>query len=266
MGRVPRNRVHKYGLFTKWFPKFVTFSKASKDNVFLLILDGHAVHTKNLHVIDVARENGVIILCLPPHASHRLQPLDVSSMKPISSYCEQETRKWLRTYPGKVITLWQVASLFGVAFVSAATMRSPITGFQATGIWPVNMHAFTDADFLPSAPTVGLFKKNSTDAASLSAPTDDSALTTASGQNTQEGTVELAPAKDVGLCSPSTSTTIPQVSPQKVSAIARVNTQETRRERKKGCAAILTSSLYKNELKDDLKERWKNRKKGLEKD
>lgn len=71
-------------LFLAWFKKFVAFSKASKDFPVLLILDGHSTHTKNLEVIDYARENGVSLLCLPPHCSHRLQPLDVSFMKPLS--------------------------------------------------------------------------------------------------------------------------------------------------------------------------------------
>lgn len=61
--------------FLVWFRKFVEFSKASKDFPVLLILDGHSTHTKNLEVIDYARESGVSLLCLPPHSSHRLQPL-----------------------------------------------------------------------------------------------------------------------------------------------------------------------------------------------
>ncbi|KAL7291839.1 hypothetical protein TKK_0014618 [Trichogramma kaykai] len=83
---------HKSGwmqteIFSQWFAKFIEFTRASKDDPVLLLLDRHSSHTKNLKVVDMARDNGVHILCFPPHCSHRLQPLDVSFMKPLSQYC-----------------------------------------------------------------------------------------------------------------------------------------------------------------------------------
>ena len=65
-------------LFTTWFKHFIRSSGASKINPVLLILDGHSTHTKNIELIDLSRENGVVLLCLPPHCSHIMQPLDVS--------------------------------------------------------------------------------------------------------------------------------------------------------------------------------------------
>lgn len=41
----------------------------------LLIYDGHNSHI-NIYVIDLAREKNISIICLPPHSSHCLQPLD----------------------------------------------------------------------------------------------------------------------------------------------------------------------------------------------
>jgi hypothetical protein len=51
-------------------------SKRSNSRYRLLILDGHESH----HSIDFERyckENKIITLCMPPHSSHLLQPLDV---------------------------------------------------------------------------------------------------------------------------------------------------------------------------------------------
>ncbi|XP_041349129.1 jerky protein homolog-like [Gigantopelta aegis] len=112
--------VHKSGwmqteLFVTWFQHFMKHCKPCKEDPVLLVLDGHATHTKNLEVIDLARDNGVVIVCLPPHCSHRLQPLDVSFMKPLSTFYTQEVEKWLRHNPGKVVTIYQVAELFGQA-------------------------------------------------------------------------------------------------------------------------------------------------------
>ena len=41
----------------------------------LLLLDGHSTHYQP-EVIRLARQTGVIMLCLPPHTTHETQPLD----------------------------------------------------------------------------------------------------------------------------------------------------------------------------------------------
>jgi hypothetical protein len=70
---------HKSGwMLEKWFDHFVHHTQTSKSNPVLLILDGHKTHTQNIATIEKARQNGVTILCLPPHTSHRMQPLEVS--------------------------------------------------------------------------------------------------------------------------------------------------------------------------------------------
>ncbi|XP_041459064.1 uncharacterized protein LOC121410818 isoform X2 [Lytechinus variegatus] len=144
---------HKSGwmqmdIFTKWFKHFIRSSGTSKDNPVLLILDGHATHVRNLDVIDLARDNGVVMLCLPPHCSHRMQPLDVSFMKPLSTYYDQELEKWLRNNPGRVVTSFQVAELFGNAYMRAATTQVAASGFRKTGIYPTNRDVFLPHEFL----------------------------------------------------------------------------------------------------------------------
>lgn len=143
---------HKSGwmqmdIFTTWFKHFIRSSGASKDNPVLLILDGHATHAKNLDVIDTARENGVVMLCLPPHCSHRMQPLDVNFMKPISTYYDQELEKWLRNNQGRVVTTFQVAELFGHAYMKAATAQIAASGFHKTGIHPTKRDIFLPHEF-----------------------------------------------------------------------------------------------------------------------
>jgi len=46
-------------VFTKWFGNFVHVIKPSADDPVLLIFDGHYSHTKNLDVVDKAREHSV---------------------------------------------------------------------------------------------------------------------------------------------------------------------------------------------------------------
>ena len=104
----PSGWMQQTALFTDWFRHFIAFAKPSASKPVQLVLDGHATHTKNIELIDLARENNVHIICLPPHCTHRLQPLDVAFMKPLSSYYDEAVRIWLRCHPGRVVTIHQI--------------------------------------------------------------------------------------------------------------------------------------------------------------
>ncbi|CAH1969809.1 unnamed protein product [Acanthoscelides obtectus] len=115
--------------------------------------NGHVTHTKNLKLIDLAKEHGIIMLCFPPHCTHRLQPLDVSFMGPLSTFYSQEVKTWLRTNPGRVVTQFQVGRLFGQAYARAATVQTAVSGFSKTGIYPLSPQVFGEADFAAAETT-----------------------------------------------------------------------------------------------------------------
>lgn len=136
-----------------WIKHFIKYAKPSAEDPVLLVLDGHATHTKNIKLLDIAKENHIHILVIPPHTSHRLQPLDVGFMAPLSIYYEQEVKCWLRNNPGKVVTLYEVGKLFGTAFQRAATVQNAISAFKNTGICPFNPHVFPEELFCPAETT-----------------------------------------------------------------------------------------------------------------
>ena len=133
-------------------------TQAETDLCCLLILDGHKTHTNNLPFIGMARRNNVTVLCLPPHCSHRMQPLDVSFMKPLMTYYTQAVENWLRNHPGRVVTTFQTAGLFSTAYVRAATMTIVVNGFRKTGVWPVDRNVFGPDDFSAAAPQTSNFE------------------------------------------------------------------------------------------------------------
>ncbi|KAG8307930.1 hypothetical protein J6590_006904 [Homalodisca vitripennis] len=62
---------------------------------------------------------------------------------------------WLLNHPpGRVITRYQIAEIFGKAYERNATMGKGIKGFKVCGIFPVNRNVFSDDDFLSSSVTV----------------------------------------------------------------------------------------------------------------
>ena len=62
--------------FVTWLKHFVDSVKPTKEETVVLLLDGHVTHAKNLVAIEMAREAAVVMVSLPPHTTHRLQPLD----------------------------------------------------------------------------------------------------------------------------------------------------------------------------------------------
>lgn len=258
-------------LFVEWFKKFITWSRASQENKVLLLLDGHFTHTKNLELVELARENGVVLLCFPPHCTHRLQPLDVSFMKPLSVYYADEVKNWLHTNPGRVVSHYQVAGLFGKAFIRAATMATAINGFRACGIWPANPNIFTDADFIAAETTNIVQEKDNTNnqseiqpTSSQTPPSDEvpstpniSPIPGPSNINSNSSSIESqASPKSPGF---------PLTSPKMIMDIPKAPIKK-RVNRKRGTTAILTDSPYKNELeeaamaKKSQTERVKNKK------
>ena len=64
-------------LFGKWLIPFKNFTKCSPENPVLLIADNYSSHI-SLKIFYFFRENSIKFVTIPPHTSHRLQPLDVS--------------------------------------------------------------------------------------------------------------------------------------------------------------------------------------------
>lgn len=137
-------------LFVVWLQAFIDVVKPTLEKKVLLVLDGHTTHSKNLNAVKLARNNGVMMLQLPGHTTHRLQPLDVAVFKPLEVYYNQGVEKWMREHPGLAVTQFQVAQILGEAYGRAAAIGNAVNGFRKCGIWPVDRNIFTDVDYAPS--------------------------------------------------------------------------------------------------------------------
>ncbi|KAJ4429765.1 hypothetical protein ANN_21969, partial [Periplaneta americana] len=138
--------------FVHWFHHFLSNVKPTKDDPVILVLDGHYSHTRNVELLELARANGVHIVCLPPHCTHKMQPLDVAFMLPFKTYYAQAIEQWLKQNAGRVVTHYQVGMLLGEAFNKAATVAVATNGFRKTGLYPCNRHIFSDFEFQEASP------------------------------------------------------------------------------------------------------------------
>lgn len=143
-------------LFTRWFAHFIKTVHPTADDPVVLVFDGHFSYTRNIELIEIARQNHMSLVCLPPHCSDQMQPLDVAFMKSFKAYYSSSIETWMSHHPGRIVTHYQVAGLFTEAYEKEATMQVARNGFRATGILPFNPNIFPDYQYvtvpdLPSA-------------------------------------------------------------------------------------------------------------------
>lgn len=117
-----------------------------------MIYDNHESHL-SIEVLDLAKENGITILTIPPHSSAKLQPLDVGVFGPFTSAYNAALYSWMLRHPGKTMTIYEVAYCVGEAHLKAMSPNNIISAFKKTGIYPFDDQIFTDTDFLSSSVT-----------------------------------------------------------------------------------------------------------------
>ena len=80
--------------FFSWFQRLFIPSVAHllESGPVILFIDRHGSHI-GYNLVTYARKEGVVLMCLPPHTSHVLQPLDVSCYGPLKQVWRQTIKK-----------------------------------------------------------------------------------------------------------------------------------------------------------------------------
>lgn len=136
-------------LFFEWLQHFKKDVKPSLEDPVLLILDNHASHI-SLRIHAFCKDSGIVMVSLPPHCSHRLQPLDLVFFGPLKSVFNRECDRYLKTSSYEKITHYELAELFNRAYVQVASLEKGESGFSAAGVSPFNPNKFSAADFAPA--------------------------------------------------------------------------------------------------------------------
>lgn len=116
----------------------------------LLILDGHCSHC-TLKFLALAERHRIIILCLPPHTTHALQPCDVGVFGPLAIRYKKEVTKLSKlNIPIRKENLLHVYGKARIASFSRTTIKS---AFRKTGIYPLDPEAIPEKLFAPALTT-----------------------------------------------------------------------------------------------------------------
>ena len=121
----------------------------NNENRALLILDNHESHV-SMAAIQLAKQNGLILLTVLPTTFHRLQPLDRSVFGPLKSKYNQAMDEWMRSNPGKIITIYKILVLVNKAYLAAFTPSNIQARFKSTGIYSFCRDIFDESAFVPS--------------------------------------------------------------------------------------------------------------------
>jgi hypothetical protein len=113
----------------------------------LIIYDGHSTHIDEQLISRAIQEN-IVILKLPPHTSHLLQPLDLSVFKSFKSKWNEKLVAWQRQNVGRKLPKSIFSQFVGNTWASV-TEQTIKTGFRKGGIHPFNSKAIGDDKFQP---------------------------------------------------------------------------------------------------------------------
>ena len=115
-------------LFEEWLKNhFLLYAPPARP--LLLLLDGHSPHYQ-LELLQIAAAEGIIIFCLPPHATHILQPLDNGAFGAIKQHWSEACHRYCSHNPGKVVNRYNFSEVFRSAWVEGMTMKNIIASFH----------------------------------------------------------------------------------------------------------------------------------------
>lgn len=116
----------------------------------LLILDRHNSHC-TYRFCKFARDHKIIVICLPSHTTHVLQPCDVGVFGPLASSWKSEVnvegRKW------NPITKINFLETYHKARITAFKPTTIRSAFRKSGIWPLDRDVLDPLVFEPSLNT-----------------------------------------------------------------------------------------------------------------
>lgn len=139
--------MERYVLLNYFEKSFLITAQPTPDNPVLLIYDGHSSHV-DLKLIEIAINNNVTILLLPPHSSHLIQPMNLAVFKSVKTTWDQRLCTWNRHHYIQMLPKQELSRIICNIW---ATLDKQIikNGFKKAGIYPYNYNAIDPAQFDP---------------------------------------------------------------------------------------------------------------------
>lgn len=137
----------------EWIQHFEKHTRPRRTGGYrLLIIDGHESH----HSVDFeffCKEKNIVTLCMPPHSSHLLQPLDIGCFSPLKTAYGKQISELMKAYKTH-ISKEDFLPAFYAAFQDAITESNIQGGFKGAGLVPLDPeHVILKLDLKLKTPT-----------------------------------------------------------------------------------------------------------------
>ncbi|KAH8640697.1 hypothetical protein IG631_03638 [Alternaria alternata] len=127
-------------LGVEWLKHFNAYTKTRVVGARrLLVFDGHKSH-HSLEFQEFCKENNIYTLCMPPHSSHLLQPLDVGCFSPLKRAYSREVESLIRHHINHITKL-EFLPAFKTAFNRSFTPANICSAFRGAGLVPLQPDA-----------------------------------------------------------------------------------------------------------------------------
>ena len=161
MGKVDQRRAATYTVFDsgwmekanfcQWFEhSFIpTVSHLLTTGPVVLFLDGHGSHI-DFELVQTALKHCVLLMCLHPHASHILQPLDVTCYGPLKQVWRQTLKDFKIKTGAMHVTKVKFLTLLNKVWENSLLEDHLQSGFKCSGFHPLSKQAVSDSKLTPA--------------------------------------------------------------------------------------------------------------------
>ena len=119
------------------------------DQKAVLLYDGHRSHI-SIRIIEQALEHNIDLIKFPSHLTDKLQPLDRCVFKPVKYTWDRKLVAYGKKRMGKGtgrLPKDKFVELLSETWQEAMISKNIISGFESTGVYPVNSLKFPESEF-----------------------------------------------------------------------------------------------------------------------
>ena len=122
-------------IFKTWINDIFIPHVAKKKKPVVLFVDGHCSHKSDLERMELCDKNGIILYGLLPHASHIVQPLDLTVYSSMKAEWPKAVHRHMQA-TGEVATVNNFAKIVKMVWDKCARPEIILKGFIRSGIYP----------------------------------------------------------------------------------------------------------------------------------
>ena len=132
-------------LFGTWLRIFIANVDTDINEKIILYINQFNTKCKYFISLEVAHDNGIILLQVPCFGPIKMQPLIMTLVKRMHCLYIKEFKEWILKNSGMSLTLEQLLQTLLKVYNEAAMTENAVKGFRNAGIWPLNKNSFQNA-------------------------------------------------------------------------------------------------------------------------